>query len=172
MFKQIVVGVDGREGGRDAVALAKLLVAAGGELTLAHVVPAGGRDRGASAAYEAPEAEQAEIPLQRVGHALEPSVVQLVAEVQRQVAVVTAERVVRGPRHGRRFAPPSAQMIDHGFAHADPATVDFETRATADDHMALRLWLRLLACSNLIEVPLKILAPAVCVLAGPGTSEV
>ena len=39
MFKQIVVGVDGRAGGRDAVALAKLLVAAGGELTLAHVVP-------------------------------------------------------------------------------------------------------------------------------------
>ena len=34
MFKQIVVGVDGREGGRDAVALAKLLVAAGGELSL------------------------------------------------------------------------------------------------------------------------------------------
>ena len=37
----------------------------------------------------------------------------------------------------------------------DPATVDFETRATADDHMALRLWLRLLACSNLIEAPLR-----------------
>ena len=35
------------------------------------------------------------------------------------------------------------------------ATVDFETRATADDHMALRLWLRLLACSNLIEAPLR-----------------
>ena len=30
MFKQIVVGVDGREGGHDAVALAKLLVAAAG----------------------------------------------------------------------------------------------------------------------------------------------
>jgi DNA-binding MarR family transcriptional regulator len=36
---------------------------------------------------------------------------------------------------------------------ADP--VDFETRATADDHMALRLWLRLLACTNLIEAPLR-----------------
>jgi len=30
-----------------------------------------------------------------------------------------------------------------------------ETRARADDHMALRLWLRLLACSNLIEAPLR-----------------
>jgi len=37
MFRQIVVGVDGREGGRDAVALARLLVAADGELTLAHI---------------------------------------------------------------------------------------------------------------------------------------
>jgi nucleotide-binding universal stress UspA family protein len=67
MFKQIIVGVDGREGGRDAVALAKLLVAAGGELTLAHVVP-GDADvnRGASAAYEAPEAERAEAVLETV----------------------------------------------------------------------------------------------------------
>ena len=35
------------------------------------------------------------------------------------------------------------------------ASVDSETRATADDHMALRLWLRLLACTNLIEAPLR-----------------
>ena len=34
-------------------------------------------------------------------------------------------------------------------------TVDSETRATADDHMALRLWLRLLACTNLVEAPLR-----------------
>jgi len=33
--------------------------------------------------------------------------------------------------------------------------VDAETRATADDHQALRLWLRLLACTNLIEAPLR-----------------
>jgi DNA-binding MarR family transcriptional regulator len=30
-------------------------------------------------------------------------------------------------------------------------TVDSETRATTEDHSALRLWLRLLACSNLVE---------------------
>ena len=65
MFKQIVVGVDGRAGGRDAIALAKLLVAAGGELTLAHVVPGDAHaSRGASAAYEAPEAERAEALLE------------------------------------------------------------------------------------------------------------
>src|SRR5947208_11498458 len=65
MFKQIVVGVDGRAGGRDAIALAKLLVAAGGELTLAHVVPGDAHaDRGASAVYEASEAERAEALLE------------------------------------------------------------------------------------------------------------
>jgi DNA-binding MarR family transcriptional regulator len=36
-----------------------------------------------------------------------------------------------------------------------PSSVDSETRATADDHMALRLWLRLLACTHLVEAPLR-----------------
>lgn len=35
------------------------------------------------------------------------------------------------------------------------APIDSETRANADDHMALRLWLRLLACTNRIEAPLR-----------------
>jgi DNA-binding MarR family transcriptional regulator len=33
--------------------------------------------------------------------------------------------------------------------------LDSETRANADDHMALRLWLRLLACANRVEGPLR-----------------
>jgi nucleotide-binding universal stress UspA family protein len=67
MFRQIVVGVDGREGGRDAVALAKLLVAADGELTLAHVFPGDAHAyRGASAAHEASERERAEALLETV----------------------------------------------------------------------------------------------------------
>ena len=37
MFKNVVVGVDGREGGRDAIALARVLCDPDGELTLAHV---------------------------------------------------------------------------------------------------------------------------------------
>lgn len=37
MFENVVVGVDGSEGGRDAIALAKALVSERGELTLAHV---------------------------------------------------------------------------------------------------------------------------------------
>jgi nucleotide-binding universal stress UspA family protein len=37
MFKNVLVGVDGREGGHDAVALAKRLLDPAGKLTLAHV---------------------------------------------------------------------------------------------------------------------------------------
>ena len=33
----------------------------------------------------------------------------------------------------------------------EPATVDFETRLASTDHAALRLWLRLLTCTQLIE---------------------
>jgi nucleotide-binding universal stress UspA family protein len=37
MFRNVLVGVSDREGGRDTIALAQVLVARGGELTLAHV---------------------------------------------------------------------------------------------------------------------------------------
>jgi len=33
--------------------------------------------------------------------------------------------------------------------------VDSETRADCSDHQSLRLWLRLLACTHLVEVPLR-----------------
>ena len=60
MLKQIVVGVDGRECGGDAVALAKLLVAVDAELTLAYVFGGDGHaHRGATAAHEASEGERA-----------------------------------------------------------------------------------------------------------------
>jgi hypothetical protein len=34
---------------------------------------------------------------------------------------------------------------------ADTRPIDAETRATSDDHHALRLWLRLYACTSLVE---------------------
>ena len=34
-------------------------------------------------------------------------------------------------------------------------TIDHETRLSSDDHIALRLWLRLLTCSNLIETSIR-----------------
>jgi nucleotide-binding universal stress UspA family protein len=37
MFEQVIVGIDGRANGRDAIELARRLIASGGELTLVHV---------------------------------------------------------------------------------------------------------------------------------------
>src|SRR5581483_5692202 len=37
MFRNVLVGVDGADGGRDAITFGKMLVAPDGELTLAHV---------------------------------------------------------------------------------------------------------------------------------------
>lgn len=41
MFDNVLIGVDGRRGGRDAIALAKQLAAPGARLTLAHVATRG-----------------------------------------------------------------------------------------------------------------------------------
>ena len=37
MFKHLLVGIDGRAGGRDAIALAKLLAVSPARMTLAHL---------------------------------------------------------------------------------------------------------------------------------------
>ena len=50
-------------------------------------------------------------------------------------------------------APPDG--LNGASGATDPRPVDSETRASADDHQALRLWLRLLACTNRIEAPLR-----------------
>jgi nucleotide-binding universal stress UspA family protein len=66
MFKQIVVGVDEHEGGRDAIALARNVLARDGELTLAYVFAGDPHVyRSASAAYEASERERASELLER-----------------------------------------------------------------------------------------------------------
>ena len=60
MFRQIVVGVDEHEGGRDAIAVAMKLLAPDGDLTLAHVYAGDPHlHRGASPAYDASERERA-----------------------------------------------------------------------------------------------------------------
>ncbi|MBV8954895.1 MAG: universal stress protein [Solirubrobacterales bacterium] len=70
MFKNVIVGVDGGEGGRDAIVLAKLLRAEDGKLTLACVYH---RDphvwRGSSPPYEAAEEERAHELLEKAQQA-------------------------------------------------------------------------------------------------------
>ncbi|MGO9793813.1 MAG: universal stress protein [Solirubrobacteraceae bacterium] len=55
MFNNVIVGVDGQQGGREAIALARKLMAEGGQLALAHVypsamMPVGSSNRGNEAA--------------------------------------------------------------------------------------------------------------------------
>ena len=63
MFKNVVVGVDDGDGGRDAVALAKRLVAQDGELTLAHIFHH--TAHGAGSPHEASEYERFQVLLEK-----------------------------------------------------------------------------------------------------------
>lgn len=66
MFKQVVVGVDEHQGARDAIALAKRLLARDGELTLAHVYAGDPRTyHRDGAAYAAGERDRARELLER-----------------------------------------------------------------------------------------------------------
>ena len=67
MFRQVVVGVEEDKGSRDAIAIAKKLLARDGELTLAHVCAGYPHVyRGVSAMDEAPERERALALLERI----------------------------------------------------------------------------------------------------------
>jgi nucleotide-binding universal stress UspA family protein len=66
MFDNVIVGIDGQDGGRDALALARVLLAEGGRLTLANVYP--GEPyvwRGSNPAFAALEEEEARALLER-----------------------------------------------------------------------------------------------------------
>ena len=68
MFKNAIVGVDGEEGGRDAIALAKILRAEHGELTLAYVYHGDAQVwRGSSPPYEAAEEERTRELMEQAG---------------------------------------------------------------------------------------------------------
>jgi nucleotide-binding universal stress UspA family protein len=87
MFRHIVVGVDEHEGGRDAIALARNLLAPGGEITLAYVYAGDPHIyRGASAAYEAVERER---------------VVELLEKTREQAQIEAGLRYMGSPSVGR-----------------------------------------------------------------------
>lgn len=88
MFENVIVGVDGREGGRDAIALAKILRGEGGTVTLAYVYPREARAwRGSIESYDLAERERATELLHRA---------QEEAEVQAQFRVPGTMSVGRG----------------------------------------------------------------------------
>ena len=59
-FKNVVVGVDGAEGGRDAIALARVLCVPGGQLTLAYVYLGETPWPGSSGSYDLVERERSQ----------------------------------------------------------------------------------------------------------------
>lgn len=66
MFKNVVVGVDGGEGGRDATALARILRAENGKVTLAYIYHGDPQVwRGSSPSYDAAEEERARALLEQ-----------------------------------------------------------------------------------------------------------
>jgi nucleotide-binding universal stress UspA family protein len=67
MFRHILVGVDEHDGGRDAIALSRRLLAADGQLTFAHVIAGAPHVYfGVSAEYQASERERAQALLEDV----------------------------------------------------------------------------------------------------------
>lgn len=91
LFKNVLVGVDGEPGGRDALALARLLIAPGGRLTLAHVhaneeLPS----RASNLSYDATQREASTELLHRERE---------VAEVVADTAIVGAPSIARGLHH-------------------------------------------------------------------------
>jgi nucleotide-binding universal stress UspA family protein len=108
MFSKVIVGVDGREGGRDAIALARRLSAPDAQITLAHVYGDAvlGRGSGLLLVIEREEAEQL-LARERDAASLDATLVPLLAPaVGRGLHVLAGQRnadliVVGSSRRGR-----------------------------------------------------------------------
>lgn len=87
MFRNVIVGIDGREGGRDALALARMLCGERGRLTLAYVYSLEPRAwRGTTPEYDAQQREQAQ---------------ELLAKTRDEAGVEAEFHVVGSPSAGR-----------------------------------------------------------------------
>jgi nucleotide-binding universal stress UspA family protein len=101
-FQHVIVGVDGRQGGRDAVALARWLVAPDGRLTLAHVRTGGlFASESSEAAADAPGApvEGAEAAPETLGAGDSQQLLERErtdAELDARVSAVVASSIGRG----------------------------------------------------------------------------
>ena len=101
VFSNALVGVDGRQGGRDAIALARLLVAPTGRLTLANVyrgtVPAAGAWVEAAESAAVMEQGGAEVPRVPPLDTVERKESEELLERERIATSVQAELVSEGP---------------------------------------------------------------------------
>jgi nucleotide-binding universal stress UspA family protein len=132
MFSKIVVGVDAREGGRDALALAQSLAHTfGGELIAVHVYPYDYFiSRGASADFEDVMRDAAKetltTELERAGIAAEPIAVSDDSPgraLQRIAARREADLIVVGSAHHGRIGRVLAGDVTAGTLHGAPCPV-------------------------------------------------
>lgn len=86
MFKNVIVGVDGEEGGRDAIALARLLLDKQGQMTLTYMYRGGPYLWGSSVPFEVPERDHAQ---------------ELLEEARDQAQIEAPLRLWRSPSVGR-----------------------------------------------------------------------
>ncbi|MGN6170729.1 MAG: universal stress protein [Solirubrobacteraceae bacterium] len=87
MFENVIVGIDGREGGRDAQVVARMLCGEGGRITLAYVYSLEPRAwRGTTPEYDAAQHQQGE---------------ELLAKTRDDAGVQAQRRVVGSPSVGR-----------------------------------------------------------------------
>jgi nucleotide-binding universal stress UspA family protein len=120
-FQHVIVGVDGRQGGRDAIAMARLLVSPTGRLTLAHVrvggfFPGGAPHAASDAAAVATEA--AKMPPGELGAEGSQAVLEqerATADVEAGVISVLAASVGRGLHQLAESA--GADLLAVGSSH-------------------------------------------------------
>lgn len=144
MFKKVIVGVDGAEGGRDALALARVLSAEDTELTLVGIYPVEPVAwRGASAIYQQALRDDSERVLQEarkacgVGASVRTHAASDVGRGLHEVAEATdADLIVVGSsrkghlgrvltaddtRHALNGAPCAMAIAPAGYAHSEAA---------------------------------------------------
>jgi nucleotide-binding universal stress UspA family protein len=142
MFSKIVVGVDAREGGRDALALAELLArACNGELIAVHAYPYDYYvSRGASSDFEAVMHRSAEetlgTELERAGVTAEPIAISDSSPgraLHRIAERQEADLIVVGSAHRGRIGRVLAGDVTAGTLHGAPCPVLVAPRGYRED---------------------------------------
>jgi nucleotide-binding universal stress UspA family protein len=145
MFENVLVGVDGAAGGRDAIALASLLTGADGAITLVHVRPGAPRLRGDAPELVEDERQAAERLLAdaREAAGVASTVADVVAKspgagLHSQAEVQAADLIVVGSSSrgviGRAMLGDDTREALNGA----PCAIAIAARAVAETHTALR----------------------------------
>jgi nucleotide-binding universal stress UspA family protein len=140
MFENVLVGVDGRQGGRDAIALAQRLTADGARLTLAHAIAERAHPLAAitpSAAAEERAAAEKLLERERTAAGLEAELVALEcttpgAGLHRQAEAQSADLIVVGSSSRGMIGRAALGDDTRGALNGAPCAVAIAARAYAE----------------------------------------